>query len=59
MVKETRRRQLVARFNAHHRQKNSDRLLLAVADLLIALGEGLKRRHCRQPLLVTATCRKS
>ena len=45
MLEESERRHLLALFAAQRHQKNRDRLMLAVADLLIALGETLRRRH--------------
>ena len=45
MIEEARQRQQVALYNSQNRPKNTDHLLLAIADLLISLGEGLKRHY--------------
>jgi hypothetical protein len=58
MAEESRRLRLVALYNAHYSQKNGNRLMLAIANLLIALGEGLKRRHAQIPALSPSLCGK-
>jgi hypothetical protein len=58
MIEEARRLRLVALYNAHHSPKNSNRLMLAIADWLITLGETLKRRHGQIPTLSPSLCGK-
>lgn len=58
MVEEARRLRLVALYNAQNRQRHSYRLMLAIANLLIAIGEGLKRRHGQLPTLSPSLCGK-
>lgn len=58
MVEEARRLQLVALYNAQNNQRNSNRLMLAIADVLITLGETLKRRHGQIPALSPSLCGK-
>lgn len=58
MVEEARRLQLVALYNAQNNQRNSYRLMLAIADVLITLGETLKRRHGQIPDLSPSLCGK-
>jgi hypothetical protein len=45
MAEESRRLRLVTLYNAHYSQKNGNRLMLAIADVLITLGETLKRNY--------------
>lgn len=58
MVAEARRLRLVALYNANHSPRNNNRLMLAIADVLITLGESLKRRHGQIPALSPSLCGK-
>lgn len=58
MIEEARRLRLVALYNAQNNQRNSNRLMLAIADVLINLGETLKRRHGQIPALSPSLCGK-
>lgn len=58
MVEEARRLRLVALYNAQNSHRNSNRLILAIADMLITLGETLKKRHGQFPALSPSLCGK-
>jgi len=58
MLEEAKRQQLLRLCQTQPRKSRSDQLLLAVADLLIGLGETLKRRQS-PPMLASDGCRKS
>lgn len=58
MIEEARRLRLVALYNAQNSHRNSNRLMLAIADVLITLGETLKRRHGQIPALSPGLCGK-
>jgi hypothetical protein len=51
LVEEARRLRLVALYNAQNSQRSSNRLILTIANVLITLGETLKRRHGQIPTL--------
>jgi hypothetical protein len=57
MLEEAERRRLVALYNAHHRSR-ADRLVLALAELLIRSGERLRRRHGQPPPSTPELCRE-
>jgi hypothetical protein len=57
MLKEARRQRLIALFNARYQQKK-DRIFLLLAELLISLGEHLKRRHSHGEVLTSGLCRE-
>lgn len=59
MLEEAKRQQLLRYYQAQPSKKPGDQLLLAIADLLIAVGETLKRRHTQQPALSNCGCQKS
>ncbi len=56
MIAEAERQRLVAIYNAHNPGR-VDRLLLALGDFLIRLGEGIKRRHGQPDDLEARLCR--
>lgn len=55
MLAEAEWRRLVAIYNAHNPSR-SDRLLLALGNMLIRIGEGIKRRHGQPGELETRLC---
>lgn len=57
MLVEAERRQLVAIYNAHNPGR-VDRLLLALGDMLIRLGQAIKRRHGQPEELEAKLCRE-
>ena len=57
MLEEARRQRIVALFNARYQQK-SDKFFLLLAELLIGLGEYLKRRHSHDEVLTSGLCRE-
>ena len=57
MLKEARRQRLVGLFNARYQQK-TDKFFLLLAELLISLGEHLKRRHSHGQALASGLCRE-
>ena len=57
LLEEARRQRLVALFNAHYQQK-TDKFFLLLAELLIGLGEHLKRRHSHGQALTSGLCRE-
>ena len=57
MLAEANRRHLVKLYNARY-QRKTDKLFLALADLLIRLGEKLRRRHSQPPILADDLCRE-
>ncbi len=57
MITEAHRQHLIGLYNARY-PKRTDILFLALADLLIGLGETLKRRYGRPQVLVNDLCRE-
>ena len=57
MLEEAMRQRLVALFNGRYQQKK-DRFYLLLAELLIGLGEYLKRRHSHGEALTNGLCRE-
>lgn len=57
MLAEAERLRLVAVYNAHNPGR-IDRLLLALGEMLISMGENLKRRHGRPADLEAKLCRE-
>ncbi len=57
MLTEAERRHLVNLCNARF-PKKTDKLFLALADLLIGIGEKLKRRHAHPQVLADDLCRE-
>lgn len=57
MVAEANRQRLVAIYSAHNPGRR-DRLLLALGEYLIRLGESLKRRHGQPETLASGLCRE-
>lgn len=57
MLAEAERQRLVNLCNARFPTK-TDKLLLILADLLIGLGEKLRRRHSHPPILADDLCRE-
>ncbi len=57
MLLEANRRHLVKLFNARYPSR-TDKLFLALADLLIALGEKIRRRHSHPAVLTNDLCRE-
>ncbi len=57
MLAEAERQRLVSLCNARFPTK-IDKFFLALADLLIVLGENLKRRHAHPQLLADDLCRE-
>ena len=58
MLDEAKRQQLLRLYRNQPSKGHGGRLLLAIADLLIELGETLKRRHRQEPVLASGDCRK-
>jgi hypothetical protein len=57
LLDEANRQRLVNLCNARY-PKKADKLFLALADLLISLGENLKRRHGHPQVLTDDLCRE-
>lgn len=57
MLEEAKRQHLVQLSKVRHPNK-TDKLFLALADLLIDLGERLKRRHAHPQVLPDKLCRQ-
>lgn len=57
MLAEAERRRLVGLFNAHNQSK-TDTFFLILADLLIGLGEKLKRRHGHTSVATGSLCQE-
>jgi hypothetical protein len=57
MLAEANRRHLVNLYNARY-PRRTDRFLLALAELLIGLGEKLKHRHTHHEPLAEGCCRE-
>jgi len=57
MLEEAKQRRLAKLFNAQYQSK-SDKIFLALANFLIRLGEGLKRRYDHSETLASDLCRE-